>query len=29
VNSGVAASRLSASRVSVPIDAERSTTVVG
>jgi hypothetical protein len=29
VNSGVAASRLSASRVSVPIDAERSTAVVG
>src|SRR5262249_37507324 len=28
VNSGVAASRLSASRVSVPIDAERSTAVV-
>src|SRR6516162_3227750 len=29
VNSGVAASRLSASRVSVPIDAERSTAVAG
>src|SRR5262249_49023434 len=29
VNSGVAASRLSASRVSVPIDAERSTAGVG
>jgi len=29
VNSGVGASRLSASRVSVPIDAERGTAVVG